>query len=43
LSTSGVLTLALVDREALIDEKLYLSVYTREHPAGAARAPLLIR
>jgi len=39
--TSGVLTLTLAERDALVAGRLYLSVYTSAHPRGAARGTLV--
>ncbi len=41
-AASGQVTLGYSHREALTDGRLYLRVYTRDHPAGAARGRLLI-
>ena len=42
VSAAGGITLGGPEVGALRDGRLYLSLYTREHPAGAARGPLLI-
>ena len=39
---TGLVTLTGPEIEALRDGRLYLGVYTLEHPAGAAREPLLL-
>ena len=41
-AAAGAFTLSPADREALLDDGLYLGVYTRDHPAGAARGQLTI-
>jgi Asp-tRNA(Asn)/Glu-tRNA(Gln) amidotransferase A subunit family amidase len=41
-TASGVLTLAQVDRAALVEGRLYLSLYTSTHPGGTARGGLVI-
>ncbi len=41
-AASGQVTLGHSHREALTNGRLYLRVYTRDHPAGAARGRLLI-
>ncbi len=38
---SGVLTLRLAERNALVQGRLYLSVYTTAHPGGAVRGALV--
>jgi len=38
---SGVLTLRLSERDALVRGRLYLSVYTTAHPSGAVRGALV--
>lgn len=38
--SSGTLTLSYAEREALGRGELYLELYTREHPLGAARIPV---
>ncbi len=39
---AGRFSLTLPEREALLEGRLYLVVYTREHPTGAARGQLLM-
>jgi Asp-tRNA(Asn)/Glu-tRNA(Gln) amidotransferase A subunit family amidase len=41
-AATGVVTLMPAEREALLQGRLYLSVYSTAHPAGAVRGPLLI-
>ncbi len=41
-TASGQFSLTLPEREALLDSRLYLVVYTREYPTGAARARLVL-
>ncbi len=40
-AASGVLTLRLAERNALVQGRLYLSVYTTAHPGGAVRGALV--
>ena len=39
---AGRFSLTVPEREALLDSRLYLVVYTREHPTGAARVRLVM-
>jgi hypothetical protein len=41
-SRSGTVMLDTDERDSLMDGTLYLEIYTRERPAGAARAQLVI-
>ncbi len=41
-TASGQFNLTLPEREALLDSRLYLVVYTKEHPTGAARGRLVM-
>jgi Asp-tRNA(Asn)/Glu-tRNA(Gln) amidotransferase A subunit family amidase len=40
-NATGTLTLSMTDRQALLDERISLALFTRDDPAGAARVPLL--
>lgn len=42
-AAAGTIELSNQERQALLAGELYLQLYTREHPAGAARGPLRIR
>jgi hypothetical protein len=39
---SGQVMLTPVERDALMESRLYLVVYTKDHPAGAARGRLVV-
>ncbi len=41
-TASGQFSLTLPEREALLENRLYLVVYTRQHPTGAARGRLVL-
>ena len=41
-AASGTLELTAAEREALLDSAIYLQLYTRDRPAGAARAQLRV-
>ena len=41
-TASGQVTLTPVERDALMESRLYLVVYAQNHPAGAARGRLVV-